>query len=55
MASENPWKNQIYGRRVRWGKVSMVGKSESDDNFVCGMKAKELTITGSLVLLYLFH
>ena len=55
MASENPWKNQIYGLRVRWGKVSLVGQSESDDIFICGVKAKEVMITGSSVLLYLFH
>ena len=35
--------------------MSMVGQSESDDIFVFGMKAKELMITGSSVLLYLFH
>ena len=33
----------------------MAGQSESDDIFVCGVKAKELMITGSSVLLYLFH
>ena len=55
MTSENPWKNQIYGLRVGWGKISMVGQSESDDMIVCGVKAKELMITGSSVLLYLFH
>ena len=41
MTSENPCKNQIYGLRVMWGEISMVGKSESDDIFVCGAKAKE--------------
>ena len=55
MASENPLINQIYGLRVRWGKISMMGQSESDDIFVCRMKAKELMTTGSSVLLYLFH
>ena len=55
MISENPWKNQIYGLRMRWGKISMVEQSESDDIFVYGVKAKELMITGSSVLLYLFH
>ena len=35
--------------------MSMVGQSQSDDIFVCGVKAKELIITGSSVLLYLFH
>ena len=33
----------------------MVGQSESGDIFVCGVKAKERMITGSSVLLYLFH
>ena len=55
MTSENPRKNQAYGLRVRWGKISMVGQSESNDSFVCGVKAKELMTTGSSVLLYLFH
>ena len=55
MTSENSWKNHIYGLRVQWGKISMVGQSESDDIFVCGVKAKELMITGSSLLLYLFH
>ena len=55
MTSENPWKNQIYGLRVRWGKIRMVGQSESEDIFVCGVKANELMTKGSSVLLYLFH
>ena len=29
--------------------MSMVGQSESDDIFVCGVKAKEFMITGSSV------
>ena len=33
----------------------MVGQSESDDIFVSEVKAKERIITGSSVLLYLFH
>ena len=35
--------------------MSMVGQSESDDIFVSEVKAKELTITGSSVLLFLFQ
>ena len=35
--------------------MSMVGQSESDDIFVSELKAKELTITGSSVLLFLFQ
>ena len=41
--------------RVGWGKTSMVGQSESDDTFVSELKAKELTITVSSVLLFLFQ
>ena len=41
--------------RVGWGKMSMVGQSESDDVFVFGVKVKELMITGSSVLLFLFQ
>ena len=33
----------------------MVGQSESDDMFVSGVKAKELMITGSSILLFLFQ
>ena len=40
-------------RRVGWGKMSMVGQSESDDIFVAELKANELMITGSSVLLSL--
>ena len=39
----------------RWGKMSMVGQSESDNNFVSGVKAKELMITGLSVLFFLFQ
>ena len=35
--------------------MSMVGQSESDDIFVSELKAKELMITGSSVLLTLFQ
>ena len=35
--------------------MSMVGRSESDDIFVSELKAKELTMTGSSVLLFLFQ
>ena len=35
--------------------MSMVGQSESDDIFVSELKAKELTMTGSSVLLFLFQ
>ena len=35
--------------------MSMVGQSESDDIFVSELKAKELMITGSSVLLFLFQ
>ena len=35
--------------------MSKVGKSESDDIFVSGMNSKELTITGSLLLHFLFQ
>ena len=35
--------------------MSMVGQSESDDTFVSELKAKELIITGSSVLLSLFQ
>ena len=36
--------------------MSMVGQSESDDIFVSElMKAKELTVTGSSVLFFLFQ
>ena len=34
--------------------MSMVGQSESDDIFVSELKAKELMITGSYILLSLF-
>ena len=54
MTNENPWKNKIYGLQAQWGKVSMVRQSESDDIFVCGVKAKELMITGTLILVFLF-
>ena len=33
MTSENPWKYQIYGLGVWWGKVSQM-------TLVCGVKAK---------------
>ena len=55
ITSQNPSKNQIYGLRVGWGKISMVRQSESDDIFVCIVKAMERMITGSSVLLYPFH
>ena len=32
--------------REEWGKMSMVGQSESDDVFAFGVKAKELMIQG---------
>ena len=35
--------------------MSMVGQSESDDIFVSELKAKELTITESSVILFLFQ
>ena len=35
--------------------MSMVGQSESDGIFVSELKAKELTMTGSSVLLFLFQ
>ena len=35
--------------------MSMVGQSESDDIFVSEVKAKELMITGSSMLLFLFQ
>ena len=35
--------------------MSIVGQSESDDIFVSELKAKELMITGSSVLLSLFQ
>ena len=41
--------------RVGWGKMSMVGQSESEDAFVSGVTVKELMITGSSVLLFLFQ
>ena len=41
--------------RVGWGKMSMLGQSESDYNFVYELKAKELTITWSSVLLFLIQ
>ena len=37
------------------GKMSRVGQSESDYIFVSELKAKELIITGSSVLLSLFQ
>ena len=40
--------------RVGWGKISMVGQSESDI-FVPELKAKEFTIAGSSVLPSLFQ
>ena len=40
---------------VGWGKMSMVRQSESDDIIVSELKAKELMITGSSVLLSLFQ
>ena len=36
---------------VGWGKVSMVGQSESDDIFVAELKVKELKMTGFFLLL----
>ena len=41
--------------RVGWGKMSMKGQSESDDIFVSELKANEVTVTGSSVLLFLFQ
>ena len=41
--------------RVEWGEMSMVGQSESDDVFVSGVTVKELMITGSSLLPFLFH
>ena len=41
--------------RVGWGKMSMVGQSESDDTFVFELKAKERMVTRSSVLPFLFH
>ena len=41
--------------RVGCGKMNMMGQSESDDIFVSGVKAKELMITGSSILLFLFQ
>ena len=41
--------------RIWWGKISMVGQSDSDDIFVSELKAKELTITWLSVLLFLFQ
>ena len=35
--------------------MSMVGQSESNDIFVSGVKVKELMITGSSILLFLFQ
>ena len=35
--------------------MSMAGQSESDNIFVSGVKAKELEITGSSILLFLFQ
>ena len=43
-----------YAYGVGWGKMSMVGQSESDDIFISGVKARELMITGSSTLLFLF-
>ena len=37
----------IENGRVGWGKMSMVGQSESDDIFNSEVKAKALMITGS--------
>ena len=41
--------------RVGWSKMSMVGQRESDGIFVSGVKAKELMIIGSSLLLFLFQ
>ena len=41
--------------RIGWGKMSIVGQSESDDISVSGVKAKELMIIGSSLLLFLFQ
>ena len=39
-----------------WGlKFLWVGQSESDEIFISGVKAKELMITGSSILLFLFQ
>ena len=35
--------------------MSIVGQSESDHIFASELKAKELTMTGSLVLLFIFQ
>ena len=41
--------------RVGWDKMSIVGQSESDGVFVSGVTVKELMITGSSILLFLFQ
>ena len=41
--------------RVEWGKMSMVGQREPDDIFAPEEKAKELMITGSSMLFFLFQ
>ena len=41
--------------RVGWSKMSMVGQRESDGIFVSRVKAKELMIIGSSLLLFLFQ
>ena len=35
--------------------MSMMGQTESDNVFVSGVKAKEFTVTGSSILLFLFQ
>ena len=40
---------------VGWGKMSMVGQRESNDTFASALKAKELVVTRSSVLLFLFQ
>ena len=41
--------------RVEWGRMSMVGQSDPDDIFAPEVKAKELMITGSSMLLLIFQ
>ena len=47
--------HSTIGDRVGWGKMNMVGQSESDYIFVPELKAKELTVTGSSVLPFLIQ
>ena len=45
----------LVNHLIGYGKMSMVGQSESDDIFISELKANSLTVTGSPVLLSLFQ